>query len=140
VLVVISQQAGDDIADFNGLAKRSPFLAFAMLIAMASLAGVPLTAGFLGKFLIFWAAIAHQQTTLIVVGVITVACGFYYYLKVVRAMYWQPAGKTDTIPISRLSKVAMAALIVATIWLGIYPQPIFRALAPQQRPGMVMNR
>src|SRR6266850_2016366 len=79
VLVVISQQTGDEIADFNGLAKRSPFLAFAMLIAMASLAGVPLTAGFFGKFLIFWAAIAQQQTTLIIVGTITVACGFYYY-------------------------------------------------------------
>jgi NADH-quinone oxidoreductase subunit N len=86
VLVVISQQAGDEIADFDGLAKRSPFLAFAMLIAMASLAGVPLTAGFFGKFLIFWAAIAHQQTALIIVGTITVACGFYYYMKVVRAM------------------------------------------------------
>src|SRR5207302_7651921 len=109
VLVVISQRTGDEIADFNGLAKRSPFLAFAMLVAMASLAGVPLTAGFFGKFLIFVAAIAQRQTALIVVGVITVACGFYYYLKVVRAMYWQPAVKTETIAISRLSKLAMTA-------------------------------
>jgi NADH-quinone oxidoreductase subunit N len=139
VLVVISQQAGDEIADFNGLAKRSPFLAFAMLIAMASLAGVPLTAGFFGKFLIFWAAIAQQQITLIIVGVITVACGFYYYLKVVRAMYWQSAAKTGDIPVSGLSKLAMSALIVAIIWLGIYPQPIFRALAPQGGPVMVTS-
>jgi NADH-quinone oxidoreductase subunit N len=137
VLVVISQQAGDEIADFDGLAKRSPFLAFAMLIAMASLAGVPLTAGFFGKFLIFWAAIAHQQTTLIVVGTITVACGFYYYMKVVRAMYWQPAAKTDSIPVSGLSKLAMSALIVAIIWLGIYPKAIFKALEPQRGPVMV---
>ena len=137
VLVVISQQAGDEIADFDGLAKRSPFLAFAMLIAMASLAGVPLTAGFFGKFLIFWAAIAHQQITLIVVGTITVACGFYYYMKVVRAMYWQPAAKTDSIPVSGLTKLAMSALIVAIIWLGIYPKAIFKALAPQRGPVMV---
>src|SRR5438309_3942141 len=88
VLVVVANQTGDNIEDFSGLAKRSPFLAFAMLIAMASLAGVPFTAGFLGKFYIFDAALRHQQTTLVVVGVITVACGFYYYLKVVRAMYW----------------------------------------------------
>ena len=139
VLVVISQQAGDEIADFDGLAKRSPFLAFAMLIAMASLAGVPLTAGFFGKFLIFWAAIAHQQITLIVVGTITVACGFYYYMKVVRAMYWQTAIKTDSIPISGLSKLTMSALIVATIWLGIYPQAIFNALEPSQGPVMVTS-
>src|SRR6266550_4615874 len=134
VLVVISQQTGDEIADFNGLAKRSPFLAFAMLVAMASLAGVPLTAGFFGKFLIIWAAIAQHQTTLIVVGAITVACGFYYYLKVVRAMYWESAAKIVSIPVSALSKLAMTLLIVAIIWLGIYPQPIFRALAPQHGP------
>ena len=71
------------------LAKRSPFLAFAMLIGMVSLAGVPFTAGFLGKFYIFYAAISQRQIALVVVGVITVGCGFYYYLKVVRAMYWQ---------------------------------------------------
>jgi NADH-quinone oxidoreductase subunit N len=139
VLVVISQQAGDEISDFNGLAERSPFLAFAMLIAMASLAGVPLTAGFFGKFLIFWAAIAQHQTTLIVVGAITVACGFYYYLKVVRAMYWQSAARSENIPVSTLSKVAMSALIVAIIWLGIYPQAILRALAPQRAPAMVSS-
>src|SRR5882762_1238612 len=89
VLIVVAQQAGERIADFDGLAKRSPFLAFAMLIAMISLAGVPFTAGFFGKFLIFVAAIRQHQTALVVVGAITVACGFYYYLKVVRAMYWQ---------------------------------------------------
>src|SRR5205823_6056549 len=132
VLVIVAQQTGEQIADFDGLAKRSPFLAFAMLIAMASLAGVPLTAGFFGKFLIFWAAIAQHQTTLIVVGVITVACGFYYYLKVVRAMYWQPAAKIDKIPVSLLSRFAIIALIGATIWLGIYPKPILRALEPKR--------
>jgi NADH-quinone oxidoreductase subunit N len=89
VLIVVAQNAGDNIEDFNGLAKRSPFLAFAMLIAMTSLAGVPFTAGFLGKFFIFDAAIRQHQILLVVVGVITVACGFYYYLKVVRAMYWK---------------------------------------------------
>ena len=80
-----------------------------MLIAMASLAGVPFTAGFLGKFFIFDAAVAQHQIALIVVGVITVACGFYYYLKVVRAMYWQSAAKTEPIPVSGLSRVAMSA-------------------------------
>jgi NADH-quinone oxidoreductase subunit N len=95
---------------------------------MVSLAGVPFTAGFLGKFFIFYAAIAQRQITLVVVGVITVACGFYYYLKVVRAMYWQPAAKLDKIPVSALSRFAMSALVLAIICLGIYPQPILDAL------------
>jgi NADH-quinone oxidoreductase subunit N len=128
VLIIVAQQTGEEIADFDGLAKRSPFLAFAMLIAMVSLAGVPFTAGFFGKFFIFAAAIAQHQTALVVVGVITVACGFYYYLKVIRAMYWQPSAKIDNIPVSGLSCFAMTALIVAIIWLGIYPQPILNAL------------
>src|SRR6266403_2249419 len=128
VLIIVAQQTGEQIDDFDGLAKRSPFLAFAMLVGMVSLAGVPFTAGFLGKFFIFYAAIAQHQTALVVVGVLTVGCGFYYYLKVVRAMYWQSTAKTDKIPVSGLSRLAISALIVATIWLGVYPQPILDAL------------
>jgi NADH-quinone oxidoreductase subunit N len=128
VLTIVAQQTGEDISDFDGLAKRSPFLAFAMLIGMISLAGVPFTAGFLGKFYIFYAAVLQRQIALVVIGVITVGCGFYYYLKVVRAMYWQSDSKTDAIPVNGLSRVTVSALIVATILLGVYPQPIFDAL------------
>jgi NADH-quinone oxidoreductase subunit N len=128
VLIIVAQQTGEEISDFDGLGKRSPFLAFAMLIGMVSLAGVPFTAGFLGKFYIFYAAVLQRQIALVVVGVITVGCGFYYYLKVVRAMYWQSDSKTDAIPVSGLSRLAISALIVATICLGVYPQPILDAL------------
>ena len=76
VLIVVANQTGERIEDFNGLGKRSPFLAFAMLVAMISLAGVPFTAGFLGKFFIFDAAIRQHQTALVVVGVITVGVRF----------------------------------------------------------------
>jgi NADH-quinone oxidoreductase subunit N len=103
---------------------------------MLSLAGLPFTAGFLGKFFIFYAAISQRQITLIAVGVITVGCGFYYYLKVVRAMYWPAptvsygisSRRIETIPVSGLSRLTLSALIIATIWLGIYPQPILHAL------------
>src|SRR5437899_6912438 len=93
VLIIVAQQTDDEISDFDGLAKRSPFLAFAMLVGMISLAGVPFTAGFLGKFFIFSASIAHHQTALLVFGVITVGCGCYYYLNVVRSMYCVSSGK-----------------------------------------------
>jgi NADH-quinone oxidoreductase subunit N len=128
VLILVAQQAGEEISDFDGLARRSPFLAFAMLIGMVSLAGVPFTAGFLGKFFIFYAAVLQRQLALVIVGVLTVGCGFYYYLKVIRAMYWQPVDKIDKIPVSGLSRLAISALIIGTIWLGIYPQPILDAL------------
>ncbi len=128
VLIIVAQKSGDEISDFDGLGRRSPFLAFAMLVGMVSLAGVPFTAGFLGKFYIFYAAVLQRQIALIITGVITVGCGFYYYLKVVRAMYWQSASNTDAIPVNVLSRLAISALIIATIWLGVYPQPILNAL------------
>lgn len=128
VLIVVAKKTGENIEDFNGLAERSPFLAFAMLIAMASLAGVPFTAGFLGKFFIFDAALRHHQTALLVVGVITVACGFYYYLKVVRAMYWEVPASQGAVPLSGLSRWTMSAMIAGIVFLGVYPQPILDAL------------
>jgi NADH-quinone oxidoreductase subunit N len=128
VLIIVAQQTGEEISDFDGLAKRSPFLAFAMLVGMVSLAGVPFTAGFLGKFYIFYAAVLQRQIALVAVGVLTVGCGFYYYLKVVRAMYWQSTTNLTKIPVTGLSRFAISALIIATIWLGVYPQPILDAL------------
>jgi NADH-quinone oxidoreductase subunit N len=135
VLIVVASQTGDRIEDFNGLAQRSPFLSFAMLLAMASLAGVPFTAGFLGKFFIFDAAIRQHQTMLLIVGVITVACGFYYYLKVVRAMYWETSTRNEPIALSGFSRWTMIALMAGIIGLGVYPQPILNALRP--RPASV---
>jgi NADH-quinone oxidoreductase subunit N len=140
ILVVVAKQTGDNIEDFNGLARRSPFLAFAMLIAMASLAGVPFTAGFLGKFYIFNAAIAHEQTALIVVGVITVACGFYYYFKVVRAMYWEAPTGDVAVPLSGLSRATMVAMIAGIIFLGVYPQPVLNALRPREAVALTSTR
>ncbi len=131
VLIVVGNSAGDQIEDYAGLAKRSPFLAFAMLIGMISLAGVPFTAGFLGKFFIFDAAIRQHQTLLVVIGIITVGCGFYYYLKVVRAMYWlEPAADAAPLPISALTRLTMSLLIAAIFVFGVYPQPILEAINP----------
>ena len=113
VLIVVGNSAGEKIEDYAGLAKRSPFLAFALLIGMMSLAGVPFTAGFLGKFFIFDAAIRQHQTLLVAIGVITVGCGFYYYLKVVRAMYWLEPAKPEPLPVGALSRLTMTILIAA---------------------------
>jgi NADH-quinone oxidoreductase subunit N len=128
VLIAVGNSAGDQIEDYTGLAKRSPFLAFALLIGMISLAGVPFTAGFLGKFFVFDAAIRQHQTLLVVIGVITVGCGFYYYLKVVRAMYWLEPTTLEPVSVSTLSRLTMTGLIAAIIVLGVYPQPILNAL------------
>lgn len=120
---------GDEISDFNGLGRRSPVLALGLLIAVASLAGVPFTVGFLGKFFIFEAAVQSGQYGLVVLGAISVACGFYYYFKVVRAMYWQaPAADAAAIPVSVVSKSLVALLSAGILVFGIYPEPILAML------------
>jgi NADH-quinone oxidoreductase subunit N len=131
VMTIVAQATGgDDIADFNGLNQRAPHLAFAMLLAMLSLAGIPLTAGFLGKLFIFECAVEQQHWILIILGVITVAAGFYYYLKVIRAMYWQQPANPDApeIEVGPLAKVTIALLCALIIWLGVYPAPLLALL------------
>ena len=94
-----------------------------LLVAMMSLAGVPLTAGFLGKFLVFKVAFETRQFLLLALGIITVGCGFYFYLKVVKAMYWQPpAVNLGAIPVSKLSLVAIVIMVLLIFVLGIFPQ------------------
>jgi NADH-quinone oxidoreductase subunit N len=130
VLVHVANVTGrDEIADFAGLGRRAPLLAFGMLVAMLSLAGLPFTVGFLGKFLIFEAAWQSGQYVLVAIGAVTVACGFYYYLKVVMAMFWQPApDDAPPIPLSGFSQALILILCAAIFVFGIFPQPIIGAL------------
>ncbi len=130
VLIHVSlATGGDNISDFNGLGRRSPLLAFGMMLAMLSLAGLPFTMGFLGKFLIFEAAMSSGQYFLVVIGAITVACGFYYYLRVVRAMYWQPAPElAGPIPVPPTTRLLLSLLCLAIVAFGIFPQPLLALL------------
>lgn len=131
MIVVSNHSAGDDIAHFNGLHKRSPALAFGMLVAMLSLAGVPFTAGFFGKFLVFATAIQQEHYVLVGIGIVTVAAGFYYYLKVVRAMYWAEPTDTSHIPVALLTRLTIIVLVTLIIVLGVWPQPVFKLLGQQ---------
>ena len=127
IVVVANATGGDDIANFNGLGKRSPGLAFAMLVAMLSLAGVPLTVGFFGKFFVFAAAIEQGHYVLSIIGIVTVGAGFYYYLKVVRAMYWLDATGEGAVPVAPLTRFTIIALAALIFFFGIYPAPIYLA-------------
>lgn len=128
MLVVKNSSRGDDIMHFNGLSKRSPFLAFGMLTAMLSLAGVPFTAGFYGKFLVFATAVKQNQFALIGIGIVTVGAGFYYYLRVVAAMYWQEPNDDTPIKMRGLTKFAIGTLIAFVFIVGIFPQPVLDML------------
>lgn len=129
VLQAVSEATGgDEISRFNGLSKRSPFLAGAMLLSAASLAGIPFTAGFIGKLLIFEVALKQGHFGLVLIGCVTVAAGFYYYFKVIRAMYWQQPSEETPIPVSALTKWLIIILGGGILIFGIYPAPLLAAL------------
>src|SRR5689334_13092766 len=87
VIAVSNLIRSDEIDDYSGLNRRSPFLAFAMLVFLLSLAGVPPLAGFIGKLYIFLAAIKQELYTLIIVGLVNIVISMYYYLIIVKQMY-----------------------------------------------------
>jgi len=118
------QIAGDRVADFAGLARRAPWAAFAMLVFMLSLAGIPATAGFIGKWYLFGAVVKAHYAWLAVVAVINSAVSLYFYIRVVVNMYMKaPEGATSFAP-SWGQRVAVAVCITFTLVFGIYPQPI----------------
>ena len=122
------QRDGEMITDFNGLGKNNPQLALALTVLLAALAGVPLTAGFLGKFLVFSLAVEAKLWVGVGIAFIAAAAGFYYYFKVIRAMWWSDAADAKAIVLPTISKLCIAVLTIATLVLGFWPQPIWALL------------
>ena len=122
------QRDGEMITDFNGLGKTNPILALSLTILLAALAGVPLTAGFIGKFFVFSLAVDAGLWWGIGIAFIAAAAGFYYYLNIVRAMWWTAPGELAPVNLPIISKACIALLTAATLVLGIYPQPILDLL------------
>ena len=124
---------GDELKDFSGLAFRSPFAAFAMLLFMLSLGGIPPTAGFMGKFWLFGAAIDAHYYWLAVIGVLNSAISLYYYVRIVVFMYVKKE-RLGSEPVSSPAlTAALAIAVVATLVLGVYPRLLFEAAEASAR-------
>jgi NADH-quinone oxidoreductase subunit N len=128
---------GDELKDLNGLFFRQPFAAIAMLLFMLSLGGIPPTAGFMGKFWLFGAAIDARYYWLAVIAVLNSAVSLYYYIRIVVFMMLrnEPAGSEPKQ--TPMLTFALGVAVVATLLLGIYPQPLFEfAQASAQTLGV----
>lgn len=126
VLAQVRIQSGSEQIDaFNGLGKRNPTLAIGLTIIMAALAGVPLTAGFLGKFFVFSLAVEAKLWWGVGLAFIGAAAGFYYYFKIIRAIWWEaPAGDAKPLVLPQITRSCVVGLTLAVIVLGVWPQPI----------------
>ncbi len=114
----------EDIADLGGLARSRPMMALAMAIFMFSLAGVPPLAGFFGKFYVFFAAIDAGLYTLAVIGVLASVVGAFYYIRIVKVMYFdEPAEVFEPLPGREIGYI-LAGSSVLTLMFFVYPAPL----------------
>jgi NADH-quinone oxidoreductase subunit N len=116
----------ENIADFAGLARTNPLMAFFMAMLLSSLAGIPPLAGFFAKFYVFLAAIKAGLFTLAVLGVLSSVVGAYYYLYIVKVMYFdEPAGAVQPMRLELRTVLAVAGLF--NILFFVYPAPLVSA-------------
>ncbi|MDT7041627.1 NADH-quinone oxidoreductase subunit N [Candidatus Nitronereus thalassa] len=119
---------GEELDDFTGLAKRHKGAAFLMMLFMVSLAGIPPTAGFIGKFYLFMAAVNAGLTWLAVVGLVFAAVSAFYYLRVVMVMYMrEPSSEQEgetRLALSPTATVVLAFAVAGVVVLGVYPGPL----------------
>ena len=126
ILAVVHRNTGsDEISAFEGLGERHPALAFMTAVIIGALAGLPLTAGFWGKFLAFKMAVTGGLWVPVVLGFIGVAAGFYYYFQIIRAMYWRNSLDDTPFKIRPLSFYVIAVLTGLVVILGFWPQPVY---------------
>ncbi len=112
---------GDEISDYEGLSKTHPLAAALMLIFMFSLTGIPPTAGFIGKFYVFMAAINAGYTWLIIVAVIFSAISAFFYLRIIMYMYMKDPKVEVPLTTSFSNGIALAITTVAVLFIGVFP-------------------
>jgi NADH-quinone oxidoreductase subunit N len=131
VVTVLSgkDRDADSMEDYQGLAWRRPWLAGIFTAMLLSLAGIPLTAGFVGKFYVVAAGVGSSLWLLIIVLVINSVIGLFYYLRIIVALYGQPGEDLSPKPTRSLSGHAvLTVLTVLLVWLGVYPGPLIEVI------------
>jgi NADH-quinone oxidoreductase subunit N len=124
-----SERDADDLEDYHGLFWRRPVIASVLTAALLSLAGIPATAGFLGKFYVLAAGAAAAAWPLIIILVVTSVAGLFYYLRIVVTLYSAPP--EHPAPIQRVSQgdaFILAVLTICLIWVGVYPTPLLNLI------------
>jgi NADH-quinone oxidoreductase subunit N len=139
VVQAIEEARGNsDLSTFANLGRTAPGMAWSMFIFLLSLTGIPLTGGFVGKFYVFGAAIQHQYFWLVGIAVINAGIAAFYYLNIVRMMFFAPDGDErvevhgegsgaaalPALAVAPSVQVIVFVCVAATIWLGLYPSNI----------------
>ncbi len=125
VIVAVTNVTGSDlIEDFNGLARKEPYLAASMFIGLMSLAGVPPLGGFIGKLYLLAAIVEQKTYWLAFVGAVMAVVTLYYFILVIKAMYMRPPKDDRPINISFTMRAAITGCNLGVVYLGVYPGPV----------------
>jgi NADH-quinone oxidoreductase subunit N len=140
VIIVFSVATkSDEITDYAGLSKRSDILAFAMLLALVSLAGMPPLAGFFGKFTLLMAVIQAKYVWLALIAGANIVISTYYYLMVAKRIYVDAPRNTNPIAVPESMQLLLAVAILGTIVIGIFQGPFLDAAMTAVK-GMYLSR
>ena len=142
-IVTIIARKGDqrnEVEDYNGIGFKSPVLAFSLSIFLLSLLGMPLTAGFMGKIMVFSAAVNQGYVWLVVLGVLNTAISAYYYLRLIIVMFfrertaaWEPPRLPATVA------VALILTLVGVFYLGLFPGRVINTFSPKPATPVVVR-
>lgn len=121
--------AGEELSDLRGLSRTHPLHAALFAVLLLSLAGIPPTAGFIGKYYIFIALIKTGHVTLAAVAAGYVVVSLYFYFRLVREMYLEPGEETRTIAASFGIRLALVSMSAITLLIGVFPEFILRQAA-----------
>ncbi len=117
------------VDDYRGLFWSHPGLSAAFTAVLLSLAGIPLTSGFIGKYFVVAAGVSEAQWALVIILVINSAIGLFYYLRIVVSMFLQPvAAQQPDVRLPMGGSVVLFVLTLALIWLGVYPTPVLNLI------------
>lgn len=127
ILMARREHEAEEIADFSGLNQRNPWYALMMLMVMASMAGVPIWVGFVAKLAVLKAAVGAGLLWLAIVGAVFAVIGAFYYLRVIKVMYFDPPADPEplTLPDDRPFRIVLSINGLALLGLGIFAGPLW---------------
>ncbi len=126
IIAISNKVQSDQIADFAGASRRSPYVALALALALVALIGVPPTGVFIAKLYIFNAAIKADLLWLAIIGVINSVVSAYYYLKIIRVMYLEEPADEEKAPSSPVFRIGLGLAALGVLFIGIAPGPLLR--------------
>jgi NADH-quinone oxidoreductase subunit N len=125
IIAYHNASGAEEVRDFRGMSDRAPLLAAVLAVALFSLAGMPLFAGFLTKFILFQSVAANDYYWLAALAVVASLISLYYYLYLMREMYVSQAEDSTRFKIPLVTQAVVVVLTIGVFFVGLYPAPLF---------------